>query len=141
MGKIKLQEHNDMGNLTPRILRAMNALNQAMGATGPASPFRRVHHNAESHRNHVFGALVAKDMIESDDGFPLTVFLPERLDGAGPFAGWGGVATLEKMADFKACAASLKAAGFFLPRNWTWEMSIRDQVRSPAFRPGVTKVY
>lgn len=140
MGKIRLQEHNDMGNLTPRILRAINALNQAMGAVGTQSPLRRVHHNAESHRNHIFGALQAKEM-EGGDGFPLTVFLPDRLEAAGPFAGWGGVATLENMDDFRACAAALKATGFFLPRNWAWGMSIRDQVASPGFRPGATAVY
>ncbi len=140
MGKIRLQEHNDMGNLTPRILRAINALNQAMGAVGTDSPMRRVHHNAESHRNHIFGALQAKEM-EADDGFPLTMFLPARLDGSGPFAGWGGVATLERMDEFRACAVALKAAGFFLPRNWAWGMSVRDQVASRDFRPGATAVY
>ncbi|HEX5438522.1 MAG TPA: anthrax toxin-like adenylyl cyclase domain-containing protein, partial [Gemmatimonadaceae bacterium] len=47
-------EHPDMGNLTPRILRCINTLNIEMGATGTHGALRRVHHNAESHRNAMF---------------------------------------------------------------------------------------
>jgi hypothetical protein len=67
-----------MGNLTPRILRCINMLNVQMGATGAKSALRRVHHNAESHRNHIFGALTATQM-DGGDGFPLTVFQPRAL--------------------------------------------------------------
>src|SRR3954471_2021022 len=58
----RLDEHGDMGNLTPRILRCINMLNVQMGATGPRSALRCVHHNAESHRNHIFDALTASQM-------------------------------------------------------------------------------
>jgi hypothetical protein len=111
-------EHPDMGNLTPRILRCINELNLAMGQTGP---FRRVHHNAESHRNVIFGGITGAEMAQGD-AFPLTVFHPEglRLQGYDP------VHTLETLAEFKTYAALLHNAGYFVPRNWTWGMSIRD---------------
>src|SRR6202044_4264686 len=38
----KLNEHGDMGNITPRILRCITTLNEEMGAPGA---LRRVHHN------------------------------------------------------------------------------------------------
>jgi hypothetical protein len=126
-------EHGDMGNLTPRILRCINALNVAMGAVGENASRRRVHHNAESHRNRAFGALTREDMTtikegESyGDGFPLTVFQPRSLySGAAlggrfkPCARYGDVCTLEDLADFKAYADSLKASGYYVPKNWIW---------------------
>ena len=112
-------EHPDMGNLTPRILRCINDLNLAMGQTGA---FRRVHHNAESHRNLIFGGITADDMGRGE-AFPLTVFQPEGLR----IAGYESVHTLETLAEFKAYATALHDAGYFVPRNWTWHMSIRDQ--------------
>jgi hypothetical protein len=125
----KLDEHPDMGNITPRILRCINELNEAMGATGADSPFRRVHHNAESHRNHIFAALVESEM-KKGDGMPLTVFQPARVvHSASPVKKYMDVATLETLGEFKAYALLLNEAGFFVPRNWTWGMSVRDQAR------------
>ena len=115
------REHGDMGNLTPRILRCINELNTAMGQTGP---FRRVHHNAESHRNVIFGGIQSRDM-ELGEGFPLTAFQPEGLR----IAGYDHVTTLENMTEFRNYATALNSAGFFVPRNWAWGMSIRNQVR------------
>jgi hypothetical protein len=131
LNRAGLAEHGDMGNLTPRILRCINLLNNEMllGNT----PFRRVHHNAESHRNHIFGALVAADMNDPNkkDGFPLTAFHPRRLQApTSVMRGYGDVATLEDMEEFKAYAQVLQQAGYFLPRNWTWGMSIRDTHRN-----------
>jgi len=100
-----------MGNLTPRILRCINELNIAMGAVGDKASRRRVHHNAESHRNRAFGALTkldmetAKDGDQYGDGFPLTVFQPR---------------TLEDLEDFKSYAQALKASGYYVPKNWIW---------------------
>jgi hypothetical protein len=123
-----LEEHGDMGNLTPRILRCINALNQEMNPTNGDTPFRRVHHNAESHRNAMFGALTAKDMWDKDDGFPMTAFHPATLHRT---RGWvyGDVATLESMAEFQVYAQALHEAGYYVPRNWTWGMSVRDRVK------------
>lgn len=122
----RLAEHGDMGNITPRILRCINMLNAAMGATGGKSAGRRVHHNAESHRNHIFGALVEADM-KKGDGFPMTVFQPTRLQGfQSPTAKYRDVATLDTMGEFRAYALLLNEAGYYVPRNWTWGMSVRD---------------
>ena len=125
----KIGEHGDMGNLTPRILRCINELNSEMNPKDPFTSFRRVHHNAESHRHQMFGALVNKEM-EAGDGFPMTGFHPSRLLRGGPIAQYGDVATLENMGEFRAYANALHAAGYFVPKNWTWGMSIRDTVRA-----------
>jgi len=117
-------EHGDMGNLTPRILRCINALNSAMGATGP---LRRVHHNAESHRNHMFGALTGAEMAQGD-GFPLTAFQPRKLlQASSPTSRYMDVATLETLQEFKEYATLLNEAGYYVPRNWIWGMSIRNR--------------
>jgi hypothetical protein len=125
-------EHPDMGNLTPRILRCINELNSAMGAVGASSPLRRVHHNAESHRNAMFGALTEKDMLTIKqgeaygDGFPFTVFQPAELcRGAHPTVRYGDVFTIETLGEFQAYASDLAASGFFVPKNWVWGMSSR----------------
>lgn len=117
-------EHPDMGNLTPRILRCINQLNMAMGAVGERAALRRVHHNAESHRNRAFGALNARDMTPQPgdrygDGFPLTVFQPLSLS-TGQGARYGDVCTLESMGELQAYAEALRTAGFYLPKNWVW---------------------
>lgn len=123
------EEHRDMGNLTPRILRCINRLNAAMGAVGAAAPFRRVHHNAESHRNHIFGAITAEEMA-GGEGFPLTVFQPRDLRSSGSLTeNYRDVSTLVTMDEFKTYASLLNKAGYFVPRNWTWGMSIRDGFR------------
>ena len=125
-----LGEHGDMGNLTPRILRAINTLNVQMGAVGPNTALRRVHHNAESHRHANFGALVSRDMEQVGDGFPLTAFHPRSaLTGGSSLAGYGEVCTIERMAEFRTYAANVQKAGFFVPKHWAWNMSIRDGAR------------
>ncbi len=111
-GQAAGREHGDMGNLTPRILRCVNELNGAMGQTGP---LRRVHHNAESHRNVIFGGITGGDM-EGGDAFPLTVFQPERLQ----IPGYDHVTTLENMMEFRNYATALHKAGYYVPRNWAW---------------------
>lgn len=126
------QEHDDMGNITPRILRCINELNSAMGQSGP---FRRVHHNAESHRNAIFGGITGDDM-KKGEAFPLTVFQPESLLNGGRYkvsaiATYGAVSTLLTLEEFKAYAILLHDAGHYVPRSWTWGMSIRDR---PGYR-------
>jgi hypothetical protein len=119
-------EHPDMGNLTPRILRAINQLNVDMGAVGPRSALRRVHHNAESHRHAMFGALKGAKMNAVGEGFPFTVFAPESAMRTGPLARYQDVCTLDDMTEFKSWATAAHQAGFYVPKNWTWGMSIRD---------------
>jgi len=118
-----LEEHGDMGNITARILRAINTLNALMGATGA---LRRVHHNAESHRHAIFGALTEKEMTKGD-GLPLTAFHPRSLSRSPGFGNkYQDVVTLETMGEFRKYAADLHEAGYYVPKNWTWGMSIRD---------------
>jgi hypothetical protein len=119
-------EHEDMGNLTPRILRCINGLNSQMGAVGAGSAMRRVHHNAESHRYRLFGALTGKDMVTKKDGesygdgFPLTCFQPSPIDRAPTMSRYGAVCTIEDLLEFKEYALALKNAGFYVPKNWVW---------------------
>ena len=119
-------EHPDMGNLTPRLLRCIIALNAAMGATGPRASRRRVHHNAESHRNYRFGAITGGEMARASEGFPLTVFQPKTLyantGSKLKTASYSDVCTLVTFAEFKTYAAALHDAGFYVPRNWAWNM-------------------
>ena len=119
-------EHGDMGNLTPRILRCINTLNSKMGATGGRSALRRVHHNAESHRNRKWAGITEVDMTTTkdgdkySDGFPLTAFHPKRMSGSGYFV--HQVCTIENLIEFREYAGALKAAGFYVPRNWIWNL-------------------
>ena len=119
-------EHEDMGNLTPRILRCINQLNAQMGAVGDNAAMRRVHHNAESHRHRLFGALTGQDMVTTKDGdshgdgFPLTCFQPSPVDRSPTMARYGAVCTLENLLEFKQYAQALKAVGFYIPKNWIW---------------------
>lgn len=132
-GPSEKSEHADMGNLTPRIMRCINDLNVAMGAVGNNAALRRVHHNAESHRNRAFGALTQRDMLtvkagdQYADGFPLTVFQPHalyRMNAVGgrftAVARYGDVCTLETLPEFNTYAAALKRSGYYVPRNWIW---------------------
>lgn len=119
-------EHGDMGNLTPRILRCINALNVAMGAVGSKAPLRRVHHNAESHRNRMFGAITGDEMVKPKpgekfgDGFPFTVFQPTCVQQNEFTRRYGDVSTLETLAEFKQYAGHLAKAGYYVPKNWVW---------------------
>ncbi len=136
-------EHSDMGNITPRILRCINYLNTQMQKDGP---FRRVHHNAESHRNAIFGGITGPEMIKGE-AFPLTIFQPDRLSVPnGASAGEGvsiykDVSTLETMDEFKRYAVLLHKAGYYVPRSWTWGMSIREQIagKEAEMRSGASK--
>lgn len=124
-GQAGRDEHPDLGNVTPRILRCINRLNIEMGNAGA---LRRVHHNAESHRNHLFGALTGADM-DAGDGLPLTVFQPLSLAlRNSPTNQYSTVSTLESLAEFRVYSTQLNDAGYFVPRNWTWGMSVRDRV-------------
>jgi hypothetical protein len=109
-----------MGNISARILRCINELNAAMGQTGP---FRRVHHNAESHRNVIFGGIQSRDM-ELGEGFPITSFQPVQLR----LARYDTVTTLENMAEFRTYAGMLNAGGYYVQKNWAWGMSTRNEV-------------
>lgn len=122
-------EHPDMGNLTPRILRCINELNKAMDAVGDKAAFRRVHHNAESHRNKRFGALTKEDMLTMKDGdhygdgFPLTVFQPQSLCADRKVTSvYTEVCTLTNYADLRSYLRDLTAAGYYVPRHWAWEI-------------------
>jgi hypothetical protein len=130
-------EHADMGNLTPRILRCINQLNARMGATAGSGALRRVHHNAESHRYRLFGALTAQDMVTMKDGeaygdgFPLTIFQPRRLvDSRCAVTPYGEVCTLESLTEFQDYAMRLAEYGYYVPRNWVWLMHTPPRVRA-----------
>ena len=72
--------------------------------------------------------------MDKGDGLPLTVFQPRRLySGGGPTSRYMDVATLETLDEFKQYAVLLHEAGYFVPRNWTWGMSIRDKVHPVAW--------
>ena len=96
------EEHGDMGNLTPRILRAINTLNFEMAAINGQSALRRVHHNAESHRNAAFGALTNSEMSNKGDGFPLTAFHPaQALRPGSSLVRYDDTVTILTMGEFR----------------------------------------
>jgi hypothetical protein len=97
-------EDPDRGNLTPRIATVIGRLAAAMGGKFP-----RVHHNAESGRPFAPGA---------EDGFPLTTFHPRRGIAAYTFLD----ATLNDLSDLRDYFTRLYAAGYFPPRNRSWNM-------------------
>ena len=86
-----------------------------------------MHHNAESHRNVIFGGIPGDDM-KKGEAFPLTVFQPASLLAGTGVSYYSTVSTLLTLGEFKAYALLLQAAGFYVPRSWTWGMSIRDGV-------------
>jgi hypothetical protein len=113
-------EHEDMGNLTPRILQCIMEMNEAMGV-GTMGLTRRVHHNAESHRFRQFAALNEEE-LKKGDGLPITVFQPARMSGkpALEATGYDRIDTLETWDEFRAYAQKLSAVGYYVPRNWIW---------------------
>lgn len=120
-------EHKDMGNITPRVLICINALNQEMGAIGAAGVGRRVHHNAENYRNAMFGAMTKSDMLDTSkgggghgDGFPLTAFLPPNPSLSGKY---GTCCTLENYFDLQGFGVDLHRAGYFVPKNSAWGLA------------------
>lgn len=124
-------EHQDLGNVTPRILRCINMLNAEMGATGGAGWTRRVHHNAESHRFADFGALTRTEML-NQEGFPFTAFLPRKLATAGAVtARYTSVCTLENMPEFEGFCSDLDRMEYWVPTNFTWGMrnKVADKIQ------------
>lgn len=79
----------------------------------------------ESHRNEIFGALTGAEM-QRGEGLPLTVFQPGRFCRGTSVATYQDVCTLETLDEFKTYAFRLSQAGYYVPRNWTWGMSLRD---------------
>ena len=65
-------------------------------------------------------------MEGDNEGFPLTVFQPMTLYAGKGFdlitARYGDVCTLETFPEFKGYAAALHKAGFYVPKNWVWNM-------------------
>jgi hypothetical protein len=117
------QEHRDMGNLTPRILQCIMDLNVAMGQ-GTFGLNRRVHHNAESHRNRVHFGITYEDMTgPKKDGMPITIFQPARMpNGQTPVeaTGYDTIDTIETWPEFSTYAGRLRAAGYYVPQSWMW---------------------
>ena len=114
-------EHPDLGNVTPRIVRCITALNVAMGAVGLKVGLRRVHHNAESHRFRMFGAITKQEMEDEGEAFPLTVFQPRWLvDKPSPVQLYKTICTLETYNELVTYAERLHSAGFFVPKSWIW---------------------
>jgi len=119
-----------MGNISARTLRAINAMNENMGAVNKEAVFRRVHHGVEADRNHLHGALTEDD-LEKGEGFPITVFQPPSLQAAGlSTAAYLDVVTLETFSQFKAYVSLLQEAEYYVPKNWTWALSIRNRYAS-----------
>lgn len=117
-----LAEHNDLGNVTPRILRAITMLNTAMGAVGDKGWQRRVHHNAESHRYIDFGALSRKEM-DGGEGFPFAVFMPTSLTSHPAMAAYADtILTLENMGEFTEFCKAMDKAEYWVPTNFNWGM-------------------
>ena len=116
-------EHPHMGNLTPRVLRCVNLMNKLMGcANGMSEAWcRRVHHNMESLRPSLFGAITGDEMTNDNEGFPFTVFLPK---GSAPtFIESGIVLTLHNMDEFKSFIASAGRAGYQFQKNGAWGLN------------------
>ena len=68
--------------------------------------------------------------MDGGDGFPLTVFQPRALLAPNsPVRVYEDACTLETMSEFRQYATLLNEAGYFVPKNWTWGMSIRDRYR------------
>lgn len=111
-------EHKDMGNMTPRILACIMDLNNAMGAIGDKFVFRRVHHNAESDRAEIFGA-VKRGEMEGDkpEALPITVFSPK------PIGRWDTIDLITTLPDLEQYFAAVFQAGWYVPKNRVWGMS------------------
>jgi hypothetical protein len=114
-------EDPDRGNLTPRILAVIQALQSEMGGRFP-----RVHHNAESGRPFAPGA---------EDGFPLTTFHPRRGIGGYTFR----TAVINDVNDLRDYFTRLYYDGYYPPRNHAWNMSsLRDD---SAIRARLTQLF
>ena len=58
------------------------------------------------------------------------MFQPDAAGIRSPaIVAYGNVATLLNMREFRVYAGLLQDAGYFLPRNAAWGMSIRDALR------------
>lgn len=58
------------------------------------------------------------EMISKGEGFPFTSFQPQDLHRA-----LGDVCTMENMTDFNNWMEALKAAGYYVPKNWAWSQT------------------
>ena len=110
-------EHQHMGNLTPRVLRCVNLMNRLMGCANgtPNAWCRRVHHNMESLRPSIFGAITGDEMENDNEGFPFTVFLP--------FVQTGIVLTLHDMREFRAFIEGAASNGYQVQKNGAWGLN------------------
>ena len=110
-------EHQHMGNLTPRVLRCVNLMNRLMGCADgtPNAWCRRVHHNMESLRPSIFGAITGDEMENDNEGFPFTVFLP--------FVQTGIVLTLHDMREFRAFIEGAASNGYQVQKNGAWGLN------------------
>ena len=104
-------ELEHLGNITPRIKSAMDALNKDMKLPPGKN---MVHHNADS-------GSMATDMSAN---FPCSVFFPQKVPGYG----WGAV--IETADDFKALLQVLLDEKFAVPKNPLWKMGM---VRSSSY--------
>ncbi|MEE2902438.1 MAG: anthrax toxin-like adenylyl cyclase domain-containing protein [Myxococcota bacterium] len=120
-------EDQHMGNITPRTLRCILALNKAMPHQGTKGQFRRVHHNIESHRP--YGAAGPEELLTQvdqtyGDGFPITIFQPSTPDiNDSPYINIRGnekVATLDNLEQLLIYYRAIFARGWYVPRNQAW---------------------
>lgn len=138
-------EDMHLGNLTPRILRAMVEMNKAMANQGERREFRRVHHNAESHRpfgaanqEQLRGYVDGRPTGKYGDGFPLTVFQPNspdiRKSGRLAISGQCQVFTIDTLDELLCYYDVLNQEGWYIPRNQAWGIGhLRDLVVAPRF--------
>lgn len=120
-------EDQHMGNITPRTLRCILALNKAMPNQGKKGQFRRVHHNIESHRP--YGAAGPEELkTQADqiygDGFPITIFQPNTPHiNESPYINIRGnekVATLDNLEQLLKYYRAIFERGWYVPRNQAW---------------------
>jgi hypothetical protein len=63
------------------------------------------------------------------DGFPLTIFQPRSVVTQGtPAADYGEVCTLEALPEFRSYAGALASSGYYVPKNWIWNMHLSPAV-------------
>ncbi|NTS75646.1 hypothetical protein HR060_02095 [Catenovulum sp. SM1970] len=120
-------EHAHMGNLTPRVLRCVNLMNKLMGAANgtDGAYLRRVHHNMESLRPTIFGAITGDEMTDEGEGFPFTAFVPKNS-----ITGYGNntIITLHNMNEFKNFIQALQNAGFQVQKNRAWGLNFHGMI-------------
>ena len=114
-------EDPDRGNLTPRLMAVIQALQIEMGGAFP-----RVQHNAESGRPFAPGA---------EDAFPVTTFHPRKGIGGYAFR----TAVIDSVSDLRDYFTRLYHDGYYPPRNHAWKM---DSLRNDsAIRGKLTQLF